>query len=737
MDTGNGREPLQIVCGAKNARTGLVTALAMVGAQLPGKVTIGAARLRGVESSGMLCSAKELGLSETADGIIELPGDAPLGTPLREYLRLDSPILELNVTPNRGDAMSVLGVAREVSALCGVKISGPALQPVPARSAATVEVRLEAPRACPRFAGRVIRGLRTDAVTPSWLRERLRRAGLRPISPVVDVTNFVMLELGQPLHAYDLARLRGGIAVRLARAAERCTLLDGREVELANDVLVIADDRGPLALAGIMGGAASAVAATTTDVFLEVAWFVPAAIAGRARRFGLTTDASQRFERGVDPQGVARAVERATALIVAIAGGEPGPTVITESGDHDLPAPRALVLRTASVKRFLGMEIAPERVTLLLSSLGMACQAVDGGLQVQIPSYRFDLVIERDLIEEIARMVGYDAIPTADARITQRLMPERASAGRSVDRQTPLEIRWLDTLAARGYHEAITFAFVDPLLQRQLFPDCEGVALTNPIASDMAEMRLSLWPGLIKAALENQRRQQERVRLFELGVVFAPSTTGPVESGRIAVLAMGSRWSEQWGLARDAVDFHDLRRDGEALLSLAGAGPDEFKWVAASLSCLHPGKTARIERSGVPVGWIGELHPQLVRDLGFVAPPILLELDTATALSVKSAAVFEVSRFPQVRRDLAVIVDEEVSFSAVAERVILLSSGVLRDVRVFDIYRGAGVEKGRKSLALGLIFQENSRTLTDAETDSLMAKIRADLSAGLNATIRE
>jgi phenylalanyl-tRNA synthetase beta chain len=723
VSTGAG-DPLQIVCGAPNARAGLRSALATVGAALPGGLAIKAAKLRGVESAGMLCSARELGLAEGHEGILELPPDAPVGASLRDYLRLDDTVLELAITPNRGDAMSVLGIAREVAALAGQALPAPVVPAVSAGSAATLGVRVEDASACPRFLGRVIEGIDNARPSPHWVQERLRRAGVRSISPVVDVTNYVLLELGQPMHAYDLERLSGGIVVRKALAGERCTLLEGSDVELTPDVLVIADAEGPVAMAGVMGGARTAVSATTSRVFLEVAWFHPDAIAGRGRRYGLTTDASQRFERGVDPEGARRAIERATALILGFAGGTAGP--VTETVDPArLPQRATVPLRRRQVERLLGVTVADDEAARALQALGMQVTPNPEGFDVRPPSHRFDIAIERDLIEEVARLVGYSQIPAHDARFPQ------AVAARPVAELE--EIRALDVLAARGYHEGVHFSFVDPALQETLFPGVEARRVANPISSDLAAMRVSLWPGLIRALQENLRRQQDRVRLVEHGVVFLPDGR---EVDRLAAVASGSRWPEQWAGAAATVDFHDLRADLEALLSLTGPA-SAFVFEPAALDCLHPGRSARILRGRAAVGWIGELHPATVRALGLPSAPVLFELDYATALGVNYPPVAEVSRFPQVRRDLAVVVDEDVPFSAIRERVTLVASGLMRELRLFDVYRGPGVEKGRKSVALGLIFQEKDRTLTDQEIEASMAAVRQELAAGLKAGFRE
>lgn len=719
--------PVQIVCGARNARAGLKTALAVVGAVLPGELRIKAAKLRGIESFGMLCSAKELGLAESSEGILELPADAPVGHDLREWLALDDSILELNVTPNRGDAMSVLGVAREVAAILGEgrSISGPAIDAVPARCADTRAVHLDAADGAPRFVGRVIRGVDNTRPSPAWLRERLRRAGQRSISPVVDVTNYVLLELGQPMHAYDLAKLSGDVRARSAHKAEAITLLDGSHVTLAGDELVIADAVGAVGLGGVMGGERTAVTAGTTDVFLEAAWFSPQAIAGRARRHGLHTDAGQRFERGVDPAGQVRAVERATAILVDLAGGTPGPTQVVERTEF-LPHRAPVHLRRERLARLLGVAPAAAVVEGHLRALGMTVTQATDGWDATPPGFRFDIAIEADLIEEFARLSGFDSIPAARLEAAQVIGAVSSSA--------PDESRVLELLAARGYHEAISFAFVDPALQTQLFPGVEAVALANPIASDLAAMRVSLWPGLLRAVRENQRRQQERVRLIERGNVFLVDGAGTREVDTLAGVACGTRAPEQWGGAKAPVDFHDVKADVEALLATASTA--QFAFVADTLACLHPGRSARIVRADRTVGWIGELHPELVRALDLTYVPVVFAVEFA-ALAAEKPQFREVSRFPQVRRDLAIVIDEATPLSAIRERVTLSGSSLLRDLLVFDVYRGAGVESGRKSVALGLIFQDNSRTLTDQDTDHVVAAIIADLAGTLNAKIRE
>jgi phenylalanyl-tRNA synthetase beta chain len=792
-------EPVQIVCGAANARAGLKSALATVGAKLPGGLNIKAAKLRGVESQGMLASSKELGLAETSAGIIELPADAPVGKPLREYLALDDSVLDLAVTPNRGDAMSVVGIAREVAALTGKGLKGSAAAGAgattggPAAAASTtvsaagrlgatadagptaavspsanvagrvgatassgaagaattagglagpsatcastrdsVAVHLDAPAACPTFVGCVIHGVNNRASTPVWMRERLRRAGVRSISPVVDVTQYVMLELGQPMHAYDLAKLKGDIRVRTAHAGESITLLDGKTVEALPDVLLITDAEGPVGAAGIMGGQRTSVSAETVDVFFEIAWFSPSAIAGRSRRWGMVTDASQRYERGVDPTLQQRAMELALTLLHSIAGGTASQLRVTQSAEHQ-PLRKPVSLRRARLERLLGVGFPNERVAATLSALQMKVDANTDGWLVTPPPHRFDITIEADLIEEVARIIGYQAIPEADAIGPQvfRPSPEEQASEHVI----------VEAIAMRGYEEAITFAFVDPALQKKLFPNVDGLPLANPIASDLAVMRVSLWPGLLRAALENQRRQQDRIRLFEHGAKFAVENGGIREIDSLAGVATGTRLPEQWGIPRETrvpVDFYDVKADLQALFTATGL-VESFVFEAPKSGlppCLHPGRAARILRNGREVGWLGELHPSLVKEVDFTQAPVLFELEMA-GLGIEKPQYREISRFPQVRRDLAVVIDETVALSALAERVRLSASSLLCDLRIFDVYRGPGVEAGRKSVALGLIFQDISRTLTDENVEQAMASIVTDLRTSLNAKIRE
>jgi phenylalanyl-tRNA synthetase beta chain len=588
-------------------------------------------------------------------------------------------------------------------------------------------VRLEAPALCPRFAGRVVQGVNPAARTPLWMRERLRRAGLRPIRPVVDVTNYVMLELGQPLHAYDMRRLRERIEVRMARAGEKLRLLDGREIALEPDILVIADAAGPVGLAGVMGGEKSGIAADTADVFLEGAFFPPDAVAGVARRHGLVTDAAQRFERGVDPRGQERAIERATQLLVAIAGGRPGPAIVTQV-EAQLPKRPGVTLRPEHVASLLGVHIPRAEIEEILRRLGMQVAGAGDRLGVIPPSHRFDIAIEQDLIEEVGRIYGYDNIPRSDARMPQRPQP---STERAVTRE---RLRLL--LVDRGYQEVITYSFVDPQLQRRMFPNRGALALANPLSTELGEMRVSLWPGLVETLRFNQRRQQDRVRIFEVGTRFEMDGPRLVESQAIAGLVSGTALPEQWGSENRAVDFFDIKSDVEGLFALTGRRA-AISYVARSLECLHPGRSAAIRDGNHVVGWIGQLQPELARKLDLREAPWMFELAVDPSFRAEVPVFREISRYPAIRRDLAVVIDESVTLDELRESVNLAAKGLLRELAVFDVYRGKGVEPGRKSIALGLILQETSRTLTDADADAVVAAVIERVKGDLKAGIRE
>jgi phenylalanyl-tRNA synthetase beta chain len=689
-------------------------------------VEIKRAKLRGVESAGMLCSARELGLGEDQEGILELAPDAVLGQDLRAALDLDDVILEVNATPNRGDCMSVFGIARDYAAAHEHRYLRHVPPAVAARAGTTHPVAIEAGAACSLFASRVIRGISTGMQSPAWLRERLRRVGQSSISPVVDVTNYVMMELGQPLHAYDLARLRGGIRVRWASAEEGIRLLDDREYTLDPEFLVIADDSGPIGLAGVMGGKQTAISDSTVDVLLEAAHFVPEAIAGRARRLGLFTDAAQRFERGVDPGLPAAALERASALLIEITGGEPGPVRIERS---DAPERSTRVaLRRERLTRLLGTAVPDGEVHEILTAIGERVEDTADGWRILAPAHRFDLEIEADLIEEVARLRGFERIPEHHATGPQ--VPGVAS-----EAQVPAE-RVLSGFVDRGYREVITYSFVEPALQQLLFPETPALALANPISADLSVMRVSLWPGLVHACADNLRRQQPRVRLFEIGKKFQLQDAKLCEIDTVAGIVTGSRWPEQWGSTRRGVDFYDVKDDLSAVLALTDEA-QSIRFEAACQHCLHPARAAQIFRDTAPIGWLGELHPQLAKALNLPAPTIVFELEIELAFMSKIPQYKGISKFPIVRRDLAVVVDESVSLAVLRKNVTVSASGLLSELRVFDIYRGPGIELGRKSIALGLILQDSSRTLTDVDVDAVVTAVVARLRDELSATIRD
>jgi phenylalanyl-tRNA synthetase beta chain len=725
VDAG-GAEPLTIVCGAPNVAVGMRAPTALVGAKLSDGMEIRRATLRGVESSGMLCSARELGLAETSEGLLPLPGDAPVGADIVSYLGLDDVAIEVDLTPNRSDCLSVEGVAREVGVLTREPVRGLPVEPLPAAIPDTFPVELEAPADCPRYVGRVVRNVDPRAETPLWMKERLRRSGLRSISPVVDVTNYVLLELGQPMHAFDLERLSGAIRIRRGGAGQSLTILDGTRIEPDADCLVIADDRGPVALAGIMGGLDSGVTAESRHIFLESAFFSPSSIAGRARRYGLATDSSHRFERGVDFALQRRAMERATDLLVAIAGGECGPVIERVAPEH-LPTRAPIALRAARLRAVLGLSVAPDVVTDVLVRLGCQVDPRADGWTVTPPSFRFDLAIEVDLIEEVARVTGYEKVPTTVpvAHLDVRPVPEAT---------VPLE-RLRAVLVDRGYQEAITYSFVDPALQAQIEPGEEAIRLANPISADMAVMRTSLWPGLLKALAHNRNRQQGRVWLFETGLRFRRRDGRTIQEPVLAGLASGTALPEQWGLARRAVDFYDVKADLEALLALTGAA-GAFRFEPAAHPALHPGQAALVRRGDREIGLLGALHPAHLRSLDVEGPVYLFELALDGLRSGVLPRFAPLSRFPAIRRDLAVVVDEGVPAEAVRAAIGQTAGDMLNNLELFDVYRGEGIDAGRKSLALSLILQAPDRTLQDAEVEAVVKRVLDSLEREYKATLR-
>ncbi|AKJ99254.1 phenylalanine--tRNA ligase subunit beta [Pseudomonas sp. MS646] len=724
----NGAETFQVVCGAPNVRPGLKIPFAMIGAELPGDFKIKKAKLRGVESNGMLCSQAELQIGEGNDGLMELAVDAPVGQDIREYLSLDDASIEVDLTPNRGDCLSLAGLAREVGALYATAVTRPVVAPVPAVHDEVRSVEVLAPSACPRYLGRVIRNVDLSKPTPLWMVERLRRADVRSIDAAVDITNYVMLELGQPLHAFDLAEINGGIRVRMAEEGEKLVLLDGQEVSLRSDTLVIADHSRALAIAGVMGGEHSGVSTTTRDVFLESAFFDQIAVAGKARSYGLHTDASHRYERGVDWQLAREAMERATGLLLEITGGEAGPIIETVSEQH-LPKIAPVTLRAQRISQMLGMDMDASEVERLLSGLGLGISADGAGQwRVEVPSHRFDISLEVDLIEELARLYGYNRLPVRYPQA--RLAPQAKAEARS---GLP-ELRRL--LVARGYQEAITYSFIDPRQFELFSPGVEPLLLANPISNDMAAMRSSLWPGLVKSLQHNLNRQQDRVRLFESGLRFVGQLDGLKQEPMLAGVVCGSRLPEGWAQGRDGVDFFDVKADVEAVLGFAGA-LDAFTFVPGKHPALHPGQTARIERDGREVGYVGAIHPELSKTLGLDRPVFVFELILAEVALGKMPKFQELSRFPEVRRDLALLADREVAASAVLDVIRENAGEWLTDLRLFDVYQGKGIDPHRKSLAVGLTWQHPSRTLNDDEVNTATQNILTSLETRLNATLRK
>ncbi len=725
---GKGRT-LSIVCGASNAAAGLKAPVALPGAELPGGTRIERSEIRGVASQGMLCSAKDLGLAEAAEGLMVLDSGTRTGAALSEILGLDDHQIELDLTPNRGDCLSVAGLARELAALTGAALHAPPVKPAKAHSRRQIKVTVHARQDCPRYLGRVIEGIDAAATTPLWMRERLRRSGVRSIHPVVDVTNYVMLELGQPLHAFDLDRLSGAIAVRHAHEHETLTLLDGNRMEMAAGTLLIADDNGPCALAGIMGGQDSAVGAATHGIFLESAYFRPEAIASRARQMGLHTDSSHRFERGVDPQLQGRALERATQLILSLAGGRAGPVVEKTSSRH-LPERAPVRLRTQRVTRLLGAPVPPQQIAVILKRLGMKTVKLADGWRVTPPSWRFDVALECDLIEEVARITGYEKLAPRRPRAVLQ-------AGTVTEKLVPAD-RLRTLLIDRDYQEAITYSFVDPALQALIDPAHRPMMLANPIASDMAAMRTSLWPGLLKAAIHNLNRQQERVRLFELGRRYLPCTDGAVqEHPSLAGIAVGNALPEQWGVPGRAGDFFDVKGDVEALLSASGRR-ERFRFRPIQHPALHPGQAAEVtDADGRQIGVFGGLHPSIQAELGIERPVFLFELWLEVLEQVQIPVFREISRFPSIRRDIAVVVDEHISAQSVLDCVVQVSGKLLANLELFDEYRGEGIDSGRKSLAIGLTLQDSSRTLKEGEVETLMDQVVEVLASRLGARLRQ
>ena len=721
---------LDIVCGAPNCRLGLKVAVATVGAVLPGDFKIKAAKLRGEPSEGMLCSFSELGISDDHNGIIELPADAPIGTDIREYLKLDDNTIEISVTPNRADCLGIIGVARDVAVLNKSPLNEPEIAPVAATINDTLPIAVEAKEACPRYLGRLVKGINVSAPTPLWMKEKLRRCGIRSIDAVVDVTNYVLLELGQPMHAFDSDRLEGGIVVRMAKEGETLVLLDGNEAKLSTDTLVIADQKNALAMGGIFGGEHSGVNSETKNVLLECAFFNPLSITGRARRHGLHTDASHRYERGVDPQLQYKAMERATRLLLDICGGEAGP-VIDVTNEASLPKRATIRLRRSKLDRLIGHHIADEQVSDILTRLGCEVTAGQDEWLAVAPSWRFDMEIEEDLVEEVARVYGYNNIPDEPVQ-AGLIMGEHREANLSLKRVKTM-------LNDKGYQEVITYSFVDPKLQQLIHPGEEALVLPSPISSEMSVMRLSLWTGLLGTIVYNQNRQQSRVRIFETGLRFVPDTQANLGIRQDVMLAgaiCGNRYEEHWDLAKNSVDFFDLKGDLESVLELTGkTGAIEFR--AETNPALHPGQSAAIYLKDKRIGFIGVVHPELERKLDLNGRTLVFELEWNALADRAVPQAQEISRFPANRRDIAVVVNENVPASDVLAECKKVGANQVVGVNLFDVYRGKGVVEGSKSLAISLILQDTGRTLEEEEIAATVARCVEALKERFQASLRD
>ena len=725
VDSGRS-EPSTVVCGAPNARVGLRAPLARPGARLPDGLEIKRAELRGVVSDGMLCSEPELGLGDDASGLMELPADAPVGTSLARFLGLPDAVLEFDLTPNRADCLSVRGLARELAALAQVPVTGPEIQAVAPETDRRFPIELQAPAGCPRYVGRVIEGIDPTASTPLWMVEALRRSGLRSLGPTVDATNYVLLELGQPMHAFDLGRLEGGIRVRLPAPGDRITLLDGQDLEPDADMLLICDHARPVALAGILGGADCAVSEATTDILLESAWFNPAAIVGRARRLGVATESAHRFERGVDPELQALAVERATRLILDIAGGRPGP-VMDISAPEQLPSVPEVRLRLDRVNRLLGTQLTGTEVRDVLTRLGMAVRGANREFKVRPPSARRDIEIEADLIEEVARIIGYDRLPVRapGGRLKSTVPSERRVEASAIQGQ----------LQARGFQEIITWSFVSIDELARLGLDAGAQPLANPLSQDLAVLRTSLLPGLLKTAAANRRRQLDRFRLYEYGHIFLKNNSGINESERLGLLMYGSSRPENWANSRRELDFFDLKGEIEQMLAASGrAGQARFE--PDSAAWLHPGQSATVHLDGEPAGWMGQLHPRLGGELDLTGSVFVAELDFGRLARRELPQYHGMARFPAVRRDLALVVPEELQAAELVATCREIAGERLENWVIFDQYRGEGIEPGCKSIAIGLIIREVSRTLTDEEVDDLVQTIIDQLASRHQARLR-
>jgi phenylalanyl-tRNA synthetase beta chain len=713
-----GQQSLQIVCGASNARVGLKAPCALVGAQLP-EFEIKQAKVRGVESFGMMCSAKELGLADEASGLLELPADAPVGQDIRDYMQLNDLMFTLKLTPNRSDCLSIKGIAREVAALTGSALCNPPIAEVAATIAAQASVNIQAEQACPRYCARLIQGVNAQATTPEWMVQRLQRSGLRSISAIVDITNYVLLEMGQPMHAFDADRLKGEIQVRWAKAGEQIALLNEQTLTLAEDILVIADQQGPVAFAGVMGGANSAVSDSTSNIMLESAFFTPDAIAGKGRRFSISTDSSYRFERGVDFMQTRAAMERASALVLEICGGQAGEIV---ENTATLPTRAQVTLRLAKLNSILGITLDSDLVSQQLTRLGFDFQQHGDSFVVQAPSYRFDIEREEDLIEEIARLYGYQHIPAITPAGHLAMLP-------ASEQQKPA-LALAQILVANGYQEVVTYSFVDARWEQDLMGNTQAVKLHNPIASDMSVMRSGIWGGLLEVLKYNLNRQQDRVRIFETGAVYQQQGDAFAEHKRLAGLAFGAVLPEQWGAPAKALDFFDIKADVDALCGY------QASYQAAQHPALHPGQSAQVILHGQAIGWLGKLHPQWQQQFDCPNGVFLFELDFNALQASQLASYQAVAKFPPVRRDIAVLVDQAVNAGDLLATMQQAKIDSVQHISLFDLYQGSGIAEGHKSLAFKIILQDSHKSLTDDEIENAVQTLIQLLAVHHGAQLR-
>ena len=727
----DGGKSFQVVCGATNVRKGIKVPFANIGAEIHSgedkPFRIKSAKLRGVESKGMICSAEELGLEDKSEGILVLPDDAPKGLEVQKYLQLNDTSIELTLTPNRGDCLGMLGLAREVGVISGQPVSEPEIPLVVPTVSDELPIHIEAKDGCPRYLGRIIRNVNLNSESPLWMQEKLRRSGLRSIDPVVDVTNFVLIELGQPMHAFDYSKLEGHINVRMAKENEKLVLLDGKEISLSSEVMLIADSKKPVAMAGIMGGLATSVTDSTKDVFLECAFFEPVTIAGKARRYGMQTDASHRYERGVDYNLQRKAMERATSLLLEIVGGDPGP--ITEAVGN-LPEPVKIELKIELVSQVLGIEITKKEIIDILSRLGFSITNKNAeSITVGVPSFRFDVTLEADLIEEIVRIYGYNKVPSTFRFGAQSLASKPEAL-------VPLQ-RVRHQLVAMGYQEVVTYSFIHPELSELVCGnEIQMVSLENPISEEMSVMRASILPGLLNTAQYNANRQQDRIRLFETGLVFTGNTGDYEQINRIGGLVSGSRYPQNWNNTDDVNDFYDVKGDVECILRLGGDNR-HFRFQPVEFGCFHPGQCARIEsKEGALLGHLGALHPAIARKLELDTEIFMFELDLDAVQIGELPIASVLSRYPEVSRDLAIVINDSVPAEKILTIVRDNAGEFLTSLRIFDVYQGDAVEKGKKSIALGLTWQHPSRTLSDDEISVIISSCVNVLEEQFNAKLR-